>query len=134
MRNGRSSAIAAVLSFVWPGLGQWYEGRGQRALLYAVPVLVVAVVLIAELLAGPAAFAARMLNPTVALTMLGLIALIGIWRAASVVEAAARPTGVRGMRAGCGRSRSSSLPGSSSCTASPATSPGRSMTPAAGSS
>jgi LCP family protein required for cell wall assembly len=97
---GRSPAVAAVLSFVWPGLGQWYEGRSQRALLYAAPVLVVAVVLVAELLAGPAAFAAGMLVPSVALTMLGLIALLGIWRAASVVEAAARPSGIRAMRGG----------------------------------
>lgn len=32
---------AVLLSFVWPGLGQLYAGRRRRALLYALPALLV---------------------------------------------------------------------------------------------
>mgnify|MGYP003296249465 CR=1 FL=1 len=31
----RSTTIAAFLSFLWPGAGQWYRGRRRAALLYA---------------------------------------------------------------------------------------------------
>ena len=39
--SGRSPVVAAVLSAVVPGAGQWYAGRRLRSLIYFVPILLV---------------------------------------------------------------------------------------------
>jgi LCP family protein required for cell wall assembly len=39
MNSRPSPAVAALLSFVFPGLGQWYAGQPRRALLWALPTL-----------------------------------------------------------------------------------------------
>jgi LCP family protein required for cell wall assembly len=46
-----SPAIAALLSFIFPGLGQWYAGSARRGAAWALP-MVVLLVLAAMLLAG----------------------------------------------------------------------------------
>lgn len=81
----RSPPLAALLSFLWPGLGQWYAGRVRDALLFAIPV---AVVLLAVLvwLAGGNLF--DLLVPGVALTLLVVVLADGLWRIGSLVHAA----------------------------------------------
>src|SRR4051812_1828881 len=37
----RSPALAAVLSFLFPGLGQVYAGETRRGLLWAIPMVVI---------------------------------------------------------------------------------------------
>ena len=51
---GRSPSLTAFLSFLWPGLGEWYAGSAQRALLFAIPVLTVAIVFVLQLQGGAA--------------------------------------------------------------------------------
>src|SRR3954452_17168674 len=48
----RSPALAAILSFLFPGLGQIYAGRTRRGLLWAIPMLVVLVAAVVVLLGG----------------------------------------------------------------------------------
>ena len=84
----RSPLAAAFLSFLWPGLGQWYVGRGRRALVHAAPVLVVAALIAAQLAGGLTAFAVNLLDPSFSLTLLILVVLLCGWRIVSVTDAA----------------------------------------------
>jgi polyisoprenyl-teichoic acid--peptidoglycan teichoic acid transferase len=84
----RSPIGAAVLSFLWPGLGQWYIGRGRRAVVHAAPVIVVAALLVLQLAGGLTSFAIKLLDPSFSLTLLILVVLLGGWRIVSVADAA----------------------------------------------
>jgi len=84
----RLGSVAAVLSFIFPGLGQAYLGRGKQALLFAVPVLVLLLGLVVWLVSsGLTRAGAKLLDPRVA----GLAALISIvvvaWWALAVITA-----------------------------------------------
>jgi LCP family protein required for cell wall assembly len=88
-RSPRSPAIAAALSFVWPGLGHWYAGRPRSAAIYALPVAIFAILLLIRAAAGIQSLALQLLDPSVALTVLVLIVVIGVWRVLSMVDASA---------------------------------------------
>lgn len=83
----RSPSIAAFLSFLWPGLGQWYLRRPRTALLYAVPVLAVFAVLVLRAAGGLEGLVADVIDPAVAQTILLLIIALGFWRILSMVDA-----------------------------------------------
>ena len=91
----RSPSIAAFLSFLWPGLGHWYTRRDRAALLFALPVIGVALVVGVEALGGLGQLAGLFLSPSSALTILILIVLLGVWREVAVLDAsmAVRPRG-----------------------------------------
>ena len=80
--------MATFLSFLWPGLGQAYERRRRAALIFAVPALIVAGVLLTQAARGLDVLAIEMITPTFALTILILVLLLGAWRLVSMVEAA----------------------------------------------
>lgn len=82
----RSPGVAAFLSFLWPGLGQWYAGARRAGLAFALPVAIVAVVLGSWLLAGPEAVVINLLSPGTALTVAILIALLAVWRIVSMID------------------------------------------------
>ncbi len=84
----RSPAIAAFLSFVWPGLGQWYAGRPRAALLFAVPVAAVLLLLLIWIAGGLDRALVDLLLPAVAVTFIVLIIAEGAWRIAALVHAA----------------------------------------------
>ena len=84
---GRSVPLAVLLSFLWPGLGQLYQGRRRTAALYGLPVLAAVLIVIVQLLGGIERFAATLLDPTVALTLVILVALLAIWRLFSMADA-----------------------------------------------
>jgi LCP family protein required for cell wall assembly len=85
--QARSPLLAAVLSFVWPGLGQFYGRRLVAAAVFALPVLLAAIWLVLQLTNGLDYFAASFGDESFALTIAALAALTGIWRAASIVHA-----------------------------------------------
>lgn len=97
VRLRRSPSVAVALSFLWPGLGQLAQHRRRTAALYAIPVLLVALVLVIQLFRGVENFAVSLLDPSVALTLVVLIVLLGIWRLIAMADAllGARRTGVR---------------------------------------
>jgi polyisoprenyl-teichoic acid--peptidoglycan teichoic acid transferase len=84
----QSNLAAAVLSFLWPGLGQWYVGNRRRALFYAIPALLVAGLLGVQLFGGLTSFALRLLDPSFSLTLLILVVLVGGWRLLAIADAA----------------------------------------------
>jgi LCP family protein required for cell wall assembly len=85
-RPTRSPGIAAFLSFLWPGLGQWYAGSRRSAIVFALPVAVVAIVLISSLLQGAESFVLQLFTPGTALTVAILVVLLGVWRIVSMID------------------------------------------------
>ena len=83
----RSAAAAAALSFLLPGFGQAYLRHWRRALLYAVPSLLIFGLLANELAQGGTHLIGRLFDPAVGLTFLIGALLFGVWRVASVVDA-----------------------------------------------
>lgn len=87
--RGRSPFVAAVLSFLFPGLGQAYAGLGARALALAAPM-----VLLLALGAGVVAsrttrdwLLSELASPTVLLIVLALDLLLLGYRLLSVIDA-----------------------------------------------
>jgi LCP family protein required for cell wall assembly len=86
-RAGRSPVVASILAFVWPGLGHAYAGHPLRALLLAVPPLVGLVGAAILILQAPEIFALRLLAPTIALAVIGAVALHAAWRVVAIIDA-----------------------------------------------
>ena len=97
----RSPAIAAVLSFVFPGAGQLYLGRRISAIVFAVPALVVVIWAAIQLSQGGAYFVASLLDDGYALTVMVVVAVFTLWHIASIAHPylVVRPTRFS-MRAG----------------------------------
>ena len=88
-RTDGRAPLAALLSFLWPGLGQAYRGRGGDAAILALPPAAVALVLIALLLLlGPLIWVVHLLNPLMSLGLLLLALVLGAWRTFSIFNAA----------------------------------------------
>jgi polyisoprenyl-teichoic acid--peptidoglycan teichoic acid transferase len=87
----RSRSLAAVLSFLLPGLGQLIQGRHAAALAFAVPALAMVAWLAAQLSNGLAWFALSMLDETFALGVAVVVAALGLLRVASVLAVLAVP-------------------------------------------
>jgi polyisoprenyl-teichoic acid--peptidoglycan teichoic acid transferase len=83
-----SPLAAAGLSFLWPGLGHLYLGRGRSALMYATPAFLVALVFGIQALVGIESLAVSLITPSGALTLLVLIVLLGFWRLLAMSDAA----------------------------------------------
>jgi LCP family protein required for cell wall assembly len=87
-----SPSLAALLSFVWPGLGQLYAGKRRIAAIFAVPVLLVLLLLAYALRRGPVILAVQLFaDRAVGLITLAIIIVVGVWRLVSVVHAYTRP-------------------------------------------
>ena len=82
-----SPSLAALLSFVWPGLGQLYVGRRRAALLFALPAVAVTLLVLFQARQGLTVLAARFVDPGYALAACILIILVGAWRAVAVLHA-----------------------------------------------
>ena len=89
-REGRqrsSPSLAALLSFLWPGLGQLYVGRRRQALIFGVPALVVVLVALFQARQGLTVLVARFIDPGFAFPALIFLLFLGAWRAAAVTHA-----------------------------------------------
>ena len=86
--HGRSPSLAAFLSFVWPGLGQLYEGKRRVAAVFAVPAVLVLLLLVYGLQRGAVVFAAQLFaDRSVGLAAVAILILLGAWRLVAVVHA-----------------------------------------------
>lgn len=92
----RSPSAATFLSFLLPGLGQWYLGRRRSALLYALPVLALMAAIGFRAWSNLESLALDIIDPSVALTILVLVVLLAIWRLSSMTDAIGGFRGVRG--------------------------------------
>jgi LCP family protein required for cell wall assembly len=86
--RGRSPSLAAALSFLWPGLGQLYEGKRRLAAVFAAPAVLALLLLVYQLRAGAVVFAARIFaDRTFGLAAVAILLLLCALRAASVALA-----------------------------------------------
>ncbi len=101
----RSAVLAAALSFIWPGLGQGWAGARRRALLFAAPMMLLAVAALLVLVAqGKARAFGLLIQPDVLLGLFALNLVVLAYRIFAIVDAyrvANRrwPTPVRGQAA-----------------------------------
>jgi LCP family protein required for cell wall assembly len=83
-----SASIAALLSFVWPGLGQGWVGSRRRALLFAVPMMLfLAAGLLVMIVEGKARAFGLLLQPGVLLLLLAVNLAVLLLRLAAIVDA-----------------------------------------------
>ena len=87
-RRSRSPIVAAALSFVWPGFGQWYAGRPRAAAIFAVPVLFLALVIAIWLAGGLTRAVVDLLAPSTAVAFIVTVIAAGLWRIGAIVHAA----------------------------------------------
>ena len=85
--TGRSVHVAAFLSFLWPGLGQWYVGRSRPAALFALPVIGVVALIALTALGGLGQLAALLVTPSSAMTVVILVGLLAAWRLLAIADA-----------------------------------------------
>jgi LCP family protein required for cell wall assembly len=83
----RTPAIAAGLSFLWPGLGHFFLGRRREAAILAVPALLVAILVIIQLSQGAVMFAASLWDESYFLAVAGAVIAFGAWRIVAVGHA-----------------------------------------------
>lgn len=81
----RSAALAAILSFFVPGLGQIYAGRFLRGLIIAIPQVVVIAVLVMLYLRSPAFLAGVLLQYGLAIAVINVLLLL--YRGFAVLDA-----------------------------------------------
>jgi LCP family protein required for cell wall assembly len=86
-RTSKSPSLGALLSFLWPGLGQLYAGRLLVGTVFAIPAVIAVAVLFYESRRGLAVLTARFLDPTVAWIALVAVLGLGLWRLLSVWHA-----------------------------------------------
>jgi LCP family protein required for cell wall assembly len=85
--RGRSPSLAALLSFLWPGLGQLYLRNRRLAAVFTLPCLVVLAIVAYAFRQGADVFAARFADPNFALGACLIVVALGAWRLAAVIHA-----------------------------------------------
>lgn len=83
----KSAAVAALLSFIFPGLGHAYLGRRREAILFALPAVAVAVAIGVSAVKGPEGLIAFLITPSGAMTALALVIVTGGWRLVAMIDA-----------------------------------------------
>ncbi len=88
--SGRSPIVAAALSTLLPGAGQWYGGRRLRAAVFAAPLAVSLVVMIVGSLTGairPGSLLTWVVQPDLLRVSLIISVVMLLWRIAAIVDA-----------------------------------------------
>ena len=86
-RQDPRSSLAAVLSFVFPGLGQAYNGQRQLAWMLALPVVVLAATAALAMIAAQAGVLSQLLDSGFLVGLIVLdLALLG-WRLVAIAQA-----------------------------------------------
>jgi LCP family protein required for cell wall assembly len=83
----KSPSLAALLSFLWPGLGQAYTGRPRLALVFTVPMAVALAALAYNAMDGLKVLAARFVDPHFAFVAFVAVVVLGLWRLVAVLDA-----------------------------------------------
>ena len=81
------SAAAALLSFIFPGVGQAYNGQWVLAALLAIPVLLIGILGVLVVASGGSGVASRLLDARILVALIVLdVTLLG-WRLIAIVQA-----------------------------------------------
>src|SRR5512132_2907102 len=87
MSANPSPALAALLSFLFPGLGQFYAGDLRKAVLWALPMLLFILGIIWLLLGGTIGMIALITNPQTRVALLVLNVAFFLYHVAAMVDA-----------------------------------------------
>ena len=80
-----SAGRLLILNAIFPGLGHLVAGARRTALLLALPVIVLVIAgLVAAIVEGPKALAARFMDPAILLGLLGIQGVLLLWRLAAL--------------------------------------------------
>jgi LCP family protein required for cell wall assembly len=83
-----SAVVAALLSFLWPGLGQGWVGSGRRALLFAAPMMLfLGLGVLVVLVQGKARALGLLLQPGVLLLLLAVNLAVLVYRLFAILDA-----------------------------------------------
>jgi anionic cell wall polymer biosynthesis LytR-Cps2A-Psr (LCP) family protein/TM2 domain-containing membrane protein YozV len=96
MSTNPSPALAALLSFLFPGLGQFYAGDLRKALLWAVPMLLFILGIIWLLLGGTIGMIALITNAQTRVALLVLNVAFFLYHVAAMVDAYSMAKAARG--------------------------------------
>lgn len=80
-------ALAALLSFIFPGAGQVYAGNIRRGLIWALPMLLFVVAIIWLLLGGSKALIGLIANPQTRVALLVLNVAFFLYHVAAMIDA-----------------------------------------------
>jgi LCP family protein required for cell wall assembly len=95
----RSPAVAAILSFIFPGLGHLYLRRLRAAAVYALPAIGLFVLIGVRIMSdGIDVLGLEMFSPSLSLTVLGIVVVLGLWWALALVDAFSAAGGRRPWR------------------------------------
>lgn len=87
-RKRRHSALAALLSLIWPGLGQAYRGQRRRAMLFAVPPLLLAVAIGSlALIMRPSSLIFHLIVPIYTAMAAVVVLFVVLWWILAVLDA-----------------------------------------------
>ena len=88
--GGQSPILAAILSALLPGAGQWYAGHRLRGTAFAAPLFVAIVVIAAGSIAGtigPRSILTWAVQPDLLRVSLIVSVVIFVWHVAAIVDA-----------------------------------------------
>ena len=85
--TNQSASIATFLSFLWPGLGQLYLGRPRAAAAFALPILAIVLLVIAQIRGGLDVLVVRLFAPSTTALVAVLVLAAAVWRLASMADA-----------------------------------------------
>ena len=86
-RRGPTPGVAAILSFLLPGLGQALNGAVRRGFVIALPTLIVIAIIAAALAGGSRALLAALVQPSLVLTILIANAVFAIYHLFAIGDA-----------------------------------------------
>jgi LCP family protein required for cell wall assembly len=109
-RGAAAPSIAGALSLVVPGLGQAWLGARARAVVFGLPVVALALVLVVMAGLSWQAVLGILVQPEVLLTILALNIVLAIWHAVAVADAFGLAARRRATPAPATRARALSVP------------------------
>jgi cell envelope-related function transcriptional attenuator common domain len=86
-RSGPRASLAAFLSFLFPGLGQAYNGQAGLAWLLAAPIFLLIAAIVVVLLVGSPRLLARLFDTRFLVGLVLLDVVVLAWRLVAVVQA-----------------------------------------------
>ncbi|MEX0625908.1 MAG: LCP family protein [Chloroflexota bacterium] len=85
--SGPRASLAALLSFLFPGLGQYYNGEAGLALLLAAPVVILVGLIALVLAVGSSQVLARLFDVRFLIGLIVVDAVLLAWRLIAVIQA-----------------------------------------------
>ncbi len=86
-QSRRRPAVAALMSTILPGAGQWYAGRRRRALLFVIPAVVLLAGMVWLYSLGPVRLLELLVQPRVLWVLLAINLALLLWRVLAVTDA-----------------------------------------------